>query len=239
VSGALVAVLGVLVCSVFVAGGWFLLGDDGGDADDSKRNDVAGTSGPADPTPGDGATTVPEPDPTPSATTTEPGFPTGSPGEPTAGTGPPLPPAGYETVTDPAGFALAVPLGWERTEEGASIFYTAPDGSRRLQVFELEESTPYESAVLARDTASGAEGYEEIAFEPVGTGPLDAVELEYFRADEEQGWTHLLDHRFAAADGVTLYALVIYGPAEDTGPQHVIQDTALASFCQLAYCPVN
>ncbi|WP_234365653.1 hypothetical protein [Streptomyces sp. RTd22] len=71
-------------------------------------------------------------------------YPSGSPDA--SSSAPPLtgsaPPAGFSTERDQEGFDIAVPDGWRRTVEGPSVFYTSPDDSTKIQVFELHGPRP-------------------------------------------------------------------------------------------------
>ncbi|WP_059007557.1 hypothetical protein [Streptomyces specialis] len=130
-----------------------------------------------------------------------------------------------------------MPTGWERSSDGVSVFYTSPDTARSVQVFRLEEEpTPYDSAVIARQNASGADDYALLGFDAKSDDPTALTSLEYTYTDPAYGPRHVLDHRFVGDDGVTLYALVVYGPPGDQRAQRDIRDQALASFCGPAPC---
>ncbi|MFE1796814.1 hypothetical protein ACFW9L_11675 [Streptomyces sp. NPDC059517] len=149
-------------------------------------------------------------------------------------------PAGYEPWQDDEGFRVALPTGWERDSRSSQfgidvVDYRSPDGTRRLQVFQLMETSPYESLQVAQVEAQKLDGYEAVSLEEVPGGEGQAAEHEY-RADEiagEQGGgtRHVIDHRFEAADGER-YALVAYGSDAD-GPddERELVDTALRWFC--------
>ncbi|WP_326600295.1 hypothetical protein [Streptomyces sp. NBC_01803] len=229
--GPLVLALGFLAAAIVtlaVVVVAILAGDGDGDGDGNSGGDAgkAGESPAATET-----TPAPTPGPTPAPT---PGTPSPTP---TTQAPTPSPPSGYREVTDEEGFTLFVPVDWERSSDGVSVFYTSPDASRTLQIFRLEEEpTPYDSAVIARQNASGADDYELIGFDGRSDDALAPTSLEYTYTDEEEGPRHVLDHRFVADDGVTLYAMVIYGPPGDQAAQREIRDEALGSFCQPAHC---
>ncbi|MEV6614955.1 hypothetical protein AB0N31_14040 [Streptomyces sp. NPDC051051] len=154
----------------------------------------------------------------------------------------PSPPSGYEALDDSEGFRIALPEGWSRDSDPSQygidvVEYRAPDGIRRIQIFQLMEDSPHASVVEARATASKLDGYQEIhvQYVPDPSGN-EAAEHEY-TADELSGEPaagsvyHVIDHRFEAADGER-YALIAYG-AQDDGAEdeRELLDTARAWFC--------
>ncbi|QKV97784.1 serine/arginine repetitive matrix protein 2 [Streptomyces sp. NA02950] len=170
--------------------------------------------------------------PSPSAT------PFGTPSSPSLTGGDP--PAGYSTQSDPAGFHLAVPDGWRRTAEGPSVYYTSPDDSTTIQVFELHgpEATPYESAREAERLASHHRGYEQVTLAPLGTAAMDPAQLEYTYDSKSDGHRRIMDRRFAAPSG-TMYAVLVIGPSGDRASEQEVHETALDTFCPTAYCTTS
>ncbi|MFD7501698.1 serine/arginine repetitive matrix protein 2 [Streptomyces sp. NPDC059850] len=170
-------------------------------------------------------------------------YPSGAPSaSPSAGpslTGS-APPAGFSTARDPEGFDIAVPEGWRRTVEGPSVFYTSPDDSTQIQVFELHgpEATPYESAQEAERLASRNRGYEQITLAQLGAAAMDPAQLEYTYVSKDSGDRRILDRRFAAQNG-TMYAVLIIGPAGDRAQEQSLHDTVLETFCPTAYCTAS
>ncbi|MFF7654920.1 serine/arginine repetitive matrix protein 2 [Streptomyces sp. NPDC007983] len=150
------------------------------------------------------------------------------------------PPSGFSTARDPKGFDLAVPDGWRRTVEGPSVFYTSPDDSTQIQVFELHgpEATPYESAQEAERLASRSRDYEQITLAQLGAAAMDPAQLEYTYQSKESGARRILDRRFAAQNG-TMYAVLIIGPAGDRAEEQSLHDTVLETFCPTAYCTAS
>lgn len=150
------------------------------------------------------------------------------------------PPPGYEVLQDSEGFRSAVPSGWERTGRPsqygmAVVEYRSSDGSRRLQVFAVMETSPYASLQAAQLESRKLDGYEVITLEENTDAPRKAATHEY-RADEVAGESqsftrHVIDHRFEAEDG-HLYAIVAYGSdADGSGDEQELLDTALRWFC--------
>ncbi|MEV0847966.1 hypothetical protein AB0J21_19180 [Streptomyces sp. NPDC049954] len=151
-------------------------------------------------------------------------------------------PDGFATHEDPAGFTVAAPEDWKRSEKDTGVFYTAPDERSLLQIFVVTEDdlTP-EKAVTqsSRDLRSRTEGYREIALGPVDGGPEnpagDAAELTYAYESEKTGGTReVIERAFTAVDGKQ-YAVLAAGPKTDTDEQRDILDTALAHFVPDGY----
>ncbi|WP_328492261.1 hypothetical protein OHS59_05495 [Streptomyces sp. NBC_00414] len=163
-------------------------------------------------------------------------------GEASLGTSAASLPAGYESQQDVEGFRVALPAGWERDSRSSRygidvVDYRSTDGTRRLQVFQVLETSPYESLQAAQAEARKLDGYEPVSLSEIPGDEGRAAEHEY-RTDEvagEQGsgggTRHVIDHRFEAADGER-YALVAYGSDAD-GPddERELVDTALLWFC--------
>ncbi|MFG3262834.1 MULTISPECIES: hypothetical protein [Streptomyces] len=152
------------------------------------------------------------------------------------------PPSGFLDPADPEGFRIALPEGWSRestpSQYGIDIVeYRAPDGIRRIQVFQLLEDSAHSSVVEAQKTTSKLDGYEKIHLDYVpDPSGNEAAEHEY-TADELSGEPtagsayHVIDHRFEAADGEN-YALIVYGAQGDgTEDERALLDTARAWFC--------
>ncbi|MFJ7589760.1 protein kinase [Streptomyces sp. NPDC097617] len=64
-------------------------------------------------------------------------------------------PAGYRVVTDPEGFALAVPLGFTRKVEGSRIFYMSPGETFRIGIKVAEPESGGPVAVHQRAHVQG------------------------------------------------------------------------------------
>ncbi|MGW7688034.1 serine/arginine repetitive matrix protein 2 [Streptomyces asiaticus] len=257
-------VLRALAVTIFlVAGmafsGWVAFGGDGTsrnqagplpwDRESPTATPSGGASQPSDlyPSPGP-ETSGPTELPTDLPTDLPTGAPSGSPSATPFGTpsSPSLtgaaPPAGYSTQADPAGYHLAVPDGWRRTTEGPSVYYTSPDDSTVIQIFELHgpESTPYESAQEAERIASTHRDYEQIALTRLGSAAMDPVQLEYTYESKSDGHRRMLDRRFAAPGG-TMYAVLVNGPsgAGDRAEEREVHQAAVDTFCPTAYCTAS
>ncbi|MGW7608424.1 hypothetical protein ACWGKW_14350 [Streptomyces sp. NPDC054766] len=140
----------------------------------------------------------------------------------------PAPSPGYSRAVDPIGYTVDVPDGWAREEKQGKlapvVTYTAPDGNRRLMVFEVTEPSAAESSALAEDIAKGAKGYQYLD-RRTGT---DWTEFSYRYYDKRYGATQTVDHRFQAADG-TPYAIIASGPPGADMTEQLT--TAVNSFC--------
>ena len=126
------------------------------------------------------------------------------------------PSAGYRRTADPVGYSIDVPQGWSRREEQGKlapvVYYDAPSDGRQLQIFEVTESTPYDSLTLA-ETDPGYGFAQQPGFQVVERDHGDTwAELSYRYDDKKKGTRQVIDHRFEAADG-TLYAIRSSGPA--------------------------
>lgn len=225
------SVIAVLVCAVLGVGTWFLV--------DRSSDDGPGTlSGPATPTATDGPTDAATDEAT-DETTDEPTI------EPTATEGPSVsdgdPPApGYTRYDDEAGFTVDVRDDWQRTTSGASVFYTSPDGTYFLQIFQLngQEPTPYASATEAERLASGHRGFDLVSLERQGPDTDSDAYLEYTYTSDTAGHLRIMDHRGTADDGA-MYAVLVSAPADARTTQSEMLQNAVNSFCPTAYCPTS
>jgi hypothetical protein len=130
-------------------------------------------------------------------------------------------PTGFREVTDPAGFSLAVPDGWKRSERDAGVFY-ATDGDRNLlQIFVVTEPelTPYEAvAQSSKNLGAQQPGYEEISLDraaaPDDASPAvgdDAARLVYAYDSEKLGTRKQGVEYVFTADNGAKYALAHHG----------------------------
>ncbi|GAA4805787.1 hypothetical protein [Streptomyces ziwulingensis] len=221
-----------LLASLTVA----LVADDGdGDGDESGGRGP-GASAPAATSTGPSAA---GPSPAPS------GYPgvSPAPGTPSpAGTGPA---AGYLSFDDPEGFRIAVPPYWDRTAQDSEygidvVDFRSPGGDRKLQVFEVAESSPDESfRLLLSDSVPKPDGFVQRSLENLDDGlGFTGTMLEYtadsLAGEAEIGRWHVYDLRFVAADG-NIYALAAYGPdaggADGSDDELALLDAAFSWFC--------
>jgi hypothetical protein len=210
----LLVIVAVAVLAGGVGGGLWAL-----TRGDSAGHPNAGPSGPAV------TVTATQPGVSPDTANTSGGE--GAYADPAATTAP-APSPGYSRADDPLGYTVDVPDGWAREEKQGKlapvVTYTAPDGNRRLLVFEIMEPSAAESSAQAESIARGAKDYQYLD-RRTGTG---WTEFSYSYYDKRYGATQTVDHRFQAADG-TPYAIVASGPpGADMSGQLA---TAVNSFC--------
>ncbi|MFF5446064.1 serine/arginine repetitive matrix protein 2 [Streptomyces sp. NPDC012888] len=121
----------------------------------------------------------------------------------------------HDTVTDPAGFTLAVPHGWTREDSANGVFYRSPDRTALIQVFRVTEPdlTPLEAVRAASGgLRKGTPNYREISVGPAPGDP-SAAELVYeYDSEESKGRRRGVERVFVADDGGK-WALLAAGPA--------------------------
>ncbi len=205
-----------------------VVGDDGGGGGADDRAGGPGTSAPQEsPSP----TPVGESEAVPAETSTS--------GSPSAD--PSALPEGYELHQDAEGFTIARPTGWERetvpSQHGFDVVnYRSPDGFRRLQVYEIAESSPEESfeLYLSEDTPK-PDGFQRVEMVPLDAG-VEGVRLEYLadslRGEPEVGSWHVQDVRFRSPEDGKVYAVAAYGaPTDGVDPELELVLVAVEHFC--------
>ncbi|MGA4966757.1 hypothetical protein [Streptomyces pseudogriseolus] len=151
-------------------------------------------------------------------------------------------PEGYELHRDAEGFTIARPTGWERepvpSQHGFDVVnYRSPDGFRRLQVYEIAESSPEESFELfLADGTPKADGFQQVELVRLDAEGVDGMRLEYvadsLRGEPEVGSWHVQDIRFRSPADGKVYAVAAYGaPTDGIDPELGLALTALAHFC--------
>ncbi|KUN19856.1 hypothetical protein AQJ23_36015 [Streptomyces antibioticus] len=148
-------------------------------------------------------------------------------------------PDGYVAYDDPEGFRIAVPGDWLRTATASQygidvVNYRSPEGDRRLQVFQVEEPTAYQSfQVFLSDAYPRPDGFVERSLtnaDDAGTAVLLEYTADSFGGEPDIGPWHAYDLRFLARDG-EVYALASYGTISGNGDEWDILDTASTWFC--------
>jgi hypothetical protein len=210
-------VAGVVLAAGLGAGGWALSGNDG-------KDHPAATGQPSLEVPTDVPTDVQTDVPTDTDTFTD------TPTTAAESTAPP----GFVRTQDPAGFTLDVPVGWERSTQGSSVFYRPADQTGLIQVFALTgaQTTPYESLQATEKTVSANDGYQQIRLEQGG----DAAELEYAYNRPDGTVRHVVVHAYDDPSGIQ-YALLAGGPDTEWTTYEQIYQQMLASFCSTGNCP--
>ncbi|MGW5900518.1 hypothetical protein ACWFQ6_01945 [Streptomyces althioticus] len=202
--------------------------DDGGGGGADDRAGGTGTSAPQK-----------SPPPTPEGESEAVPTETSTTGSPSAD--PSALPEGYELHQDAEGFTIARPTGWERetvpSQHGFDVVnYRSPDGFRRLQVYEIAESSPEESfeLYLSEDTPK-PDGFQRVEMVPLDAG-VEGVRLEYLadslRGEPEVGSWHVQDVRFRSPEDGKVYAVAAYGaPTDGVDPELELVLLAVQHFC--------
>ncbi|ALV51829.1 hypothetical protein ACH4UX_32215 [Streptomyces althioticus] len=218
------AAVGVAVALVLS----LVVGDDGGGGGADDRAGGPGTSAPQE-----------SPSPTPEGESEAVPTKTSTTGSPSAD--PSALPEGYELHQDAEGFTIARPTGWERetvpSQHGFDVVnYRSPDGFRRLQVYEIAESSPEESfeLYLSEDTPK-PDGFQQVEMVPLDAG-VEGVRLEYLadslRGEPEVGSWHVQDVRFRSPEDGKVYAVAAYGaPTDGVDPELELVLVAVEHFC--------
>ncbi|MFJ2730989.1 hypothetical protein [Streptomyces sp. NPDC087317] len=166
--------------------------------------------------------------------------------EPETGTPSPSahePPAGYTAYDDPEGFRIAVPDGWQHQRSTVTsrygmdiVNYRDATGRHRLQVYEVQESSPDDSFdEYLSEKLPKPPGFRKLSRVNLDSGDFTGSRLEYLadslKGEPDIGTWYVVDERFEAADG-RLYALASYGPESDgRHDEQEVLSTALDWFC--------
>jgi len=133
----------------------------------------------------------------------------------------PVVPVGFRLRTDPLGFEVAAPVGWQRSLDGPTrVDFVSPDGSMFLRVDQVAEAGPSaEQAWLDAEEPVSQElpGYERIRIESVDYRSYDTADWE-FVWEGDSGTVHVLN-RGVATDtrGFALYVSTPDSAWEDEG----------------------
>ncbi|GGP92258.1 zinc-ribbon domain-containing protein [Streptomyces roseolilacinus] len=227
---------GALVVAFAVGGGvttgLLMLGDEGPGVTVHPRPDAEPVAGTDPTTPAPKAT--PAPTAAPSGTADAPApAPTGVPTGTAAPAGPPSVPAGYELVSDTAGFAFAVPSGWDRvSEKQGQITYAGPTGMSHFLVgvvrdapyTSLENLTTLEAASRKRNA-----DYRRVRLEANTFQGRPGAIWEYTYTDEAGETVHAVDQAYVADDG-TEYAVYFTARERDWSEARRTFDVALSTW---------
>ncbi|MBB4894462.1 hypothetical protein FHS39_003520 [Streptomyces olivoverticillatus] len=141
------------------------------------------------------------------------------------------PPAGYERMTSPEGFTLAVPEGWHRENKGSNqIDYAGPTGLAHLRVGITVHSTQSVSDhfLEMEKVVSKQDGYKRVQFtENTFQGRPGAL-WEWTYTEQYTGRTiHAIDQAYLDEKGNEL-AVLFEDREEYWSETHKVFDTALA-----------
>ncbi|MFG2880393.1 hypothetical protein ACGFYU_36180 [Streptomyces sp. NPDC048337] len=195
------ATAGVAVAAVVLgaAAVWFVM------RDDEPVREAHGTMTPS--------ATATATGPTSSRTPTKSASPSPSPSTSTSASAA----AGHTTLTDPNGFRIAVPEGWNREENGTGVFYRSPDRTALIQVFRVVEPelSPLDAVQGAsKDLRARTPNYSEVRVGEV-PGGAGAAELVYeYDSAESNGRRRGVERVLFAEDG-NKWAVLVAGPAAE------------------------
>ncbi|ARF59688.1 hypothetical protein B1H19_25220 [Streptomyces gilvosporeus] len=146
-------------------------------------------------------------------------------------------PTDYRLVHDQAGFTLAVPRDWQRTERANGVFYTAPDQHGLVQIFQDQHPTETPREALEKTSQQLSHSAANPNYEEVSLAPLtdqapgaDAVQLIYAYDSKDVGErVKVVDCAFTATDG-RQFAVLVRGTDAEWPHQEDIQRIALRTF---------
>ncbi|GGX03226.1 zinc ribbon domain-containing protein [Streptomyces chryseus] len=231
-----------LAAAVVIGGGAtagvLVLSDDGTDTPPSRSLDdkpvVAGSDSPR-------ASTPPAPStPAPAAPPQENPPASGAPPvteSPQRRETPEVPeaPSGFRTVTDPAGFSLAVPDVWSRTDEtSGQITYAGSTGMEHLLIG-VVPSPPYASSydnflTIERKARVNQRDFRRLRLERNTFQGRPGAIWEYTFTDKQTGETlHAIDQGYIAPNG-TDYSIYIKSRDRDWQHSREIFDAALSTW---------
>ncbi|MFE7238515.1 serine/threonine-protein kinase [Streptomyces sp. NPDC057580] len=130
-------------------------------------------------------------------------------------------PDGWHPVTDPEGFGLVVPDGWERRVDGQNVDYTPDDGEHYIRISsdpEPDFDNPYMHMVdLEKTLTERLPAYERKTLHSnlYRDRPGSLWEFTWTESKDHPGPRHAIDQMYFAEDGGPEYALYMSGPAED------------------------
>ncbi|GAA3481215.1 serine/threonine-protein kinase [Streptomyces yanii] len=130
-------------------------------------------------------------------------------------------PEGWHPVTDPEGFGLVVPDGWERRVDGQNVDYTPDDGEHYIRISvdpEPDFDNPYMHMVdLEKTLTERLPAYERKTLHSnlYRDRPGSLWEFTWTESKDHPGPRHAIDQMYFAEDGGPEYALYMSGPAED------------------------
>ncbi|WP_424891395.1 hypothetical protein [Streptomyces sp. XH2] len=141
-------------------------------------------------------------------------------------------PGGYEKVTAPEGFALAVPKGWRREDKGSGqIDYTGSTGPEHLRIGIVRDTkqAPYEHFQELEKGGEGQNGYRRVSMTRNTFQGRPGALWEWTWTEKSTGRTmHAYNQAYVDASG-TEYAIMFAGRDEGDATRKPF-DTALGSW---------
>ncbi|MFF5725569.1 protein kinase [[Kitasatospora] papulosa] len=145
-------------------------------------------------------------------------------------------PDGWNRVTGPEGFSLAVPDGWERRTDEGQIDYTPDDGAHRVRI-SLDPDPDFGNSFahmrsIEKDLSKRLPEYERLTLEEnvFRDRPGSRWEFTWTESKDHPGPRHGIDQMYFAETGGPEYALYMTGPEEDRAETRKIFETMLRSW---------
>jgi eukaryotic-like serine/threonine-protein kinase len=136
-------------------------------------------------------------------------------------------PQGFTTYTDPSGFSLSVPEGWQRSQSGSQVKFSDPGTTRYL----LVDQTDHPKKDPAKDweqqeksVSKRLPNYQRISIENVDYRDYPAADWQFTYATQ----TQVINRGFVA--GHKGYALYIQGPRGSFDDSRQVFQKAADSF---------
>jgi serine/threonine protein kinase len=136
-------------------------------------------------------------------------------------------PQGFTTYTDPTGFSLSVPEGWQRSQSGTRVKFSEPGTTRYLLVDQTDHPKKDPAKDWERQEESVSKrlpNYQRISIATVDYRDYPAADWQFTYATQ----TQVIDRGFVA--GNKGYALYIQGPRESFGDSEQVFQQAADSF---------
>ncbi|MER5553160.1 serine/threonine-protein kinase [Streptomyces sp. NPDC002793] len=145
-------------------------------------------------------------------------------------------PDGWHRVTDPEGFSLAVPEGWERQVNQGQIDYTPDDGGTRIRI-SLDPQPDFAHSYahmqsIEKDLAARLPDYRRLLLEEnvFRDRPGSRWEFTWVESQDHPGPRHGIDQMYFAEAGGPEYALYLTGPDGDRDRTRQLFETMLRSW---------
>ncbi|MFG2590893.1 serine/threonine-protein kinase [Streptomyces sp. NPDC048438] len=140
---------------------------------------------------------------------------------------------GWKKVTDPEGFSLVVPEGWERQLNDGQIDYTPDNGAHRIRI-SLDPQPDFNNSYahmqsIEKDLAVRLPAYERLLLEEnvFRDRPGSLWEFTWVESKDFSGPRHGIDQMYFAEEGGPEYAFYMTGPEGDWAETRKLFDTML------------
>jgi eukaryotic-like serine/threonine-protein kinase len=140
-------------------------------------------------------------------------------------------PAGFHLHTDPTGFTVAVPDGWQRSTEGPRTYFREPGGTRYLlvdQTTEPKDDPLTDWQANEPSVADRLSGYERIFLDRVEYRGWNAADWE-FTYDGRNDRVHVLNRNIRVSDA-RAYALYWSTPERQWADSRGLFDVVAQTF---------